>query len=183
MELSEAITGRRSVRSFESRDVPEKTIEKLIDAACYAPSAGNIQPWAFVIVRNWETKKKIAMAAFNQDFIEKAPVVIIVCADQKRSSIHYGRRGEILYCLQDTAAATQNILLTAYSLGLGTCWVGAFDEHEARKVLQIPEGMKPVAIVPVGYPIDASSRRIRKPLKQIVHYEEFLKSHSHPVLE
>lgn len=173
MELSEAITGRRSVRSFKSQNVPNKTVEKLIDAASYAPSAGNIQPWVFVIARNLEIKKKLARAAFDQAFIEEAPVVIVVCADENRSLMSYGHRGETLYCLQDTAAATQNILLTAYSLGLGTCWVGAFNEAEAKKALHAPEGMRPVAMIPVGYPNKKPSQRRRRPLKQIVQYEEF----------
>ncbi len=173
MELSEAITGRRSIRSFKSQDVPDEMVEKLIVAASYAPSAGNIQPWMFVIARNLETKKKLARAAFDQAFVEEAPVVIVVCADENRSLMSYGRRGETLYCIQDTAAATQNILLTAYSLGLGTCWVGAFNETEAKKALQAPEGMRPIAMIPVGYPNKTPSQRSRRPLNQILQLEEF----------
>ena len=173
MELLEAIKGRRSIRAFKPQDVPDETVEKLIDAASYAPSAGNIQPWVFVIAKKGETKKKLARAAFNQAFVEEAPVVIVVCADENRSSTRYGRRGETLYCIQDTAAATQNILLTAYSLGLGTCWVGAFSEEEAKKALKTPEGMRPVAMIPVGYPNKTPSQRSIRRLKQIVYHEEF----------
>jgi len=173
MELSEAIKGRRSIRAFKPQDVPDEAVEKLIDAARYAPSAGNIQPWALVIAKKGETKKKLASAAFNQAFVEEAPVVIVVCADENRSSMRYGRRGETLYCIQDTAAATQNILLTAYSLGLGTCWVGAFNEDEAKKALRAPDGMRPVAMIPVGYPNKTPSQRAKRPLNQIVHHEEF----------
>jgi nitroreductase len=99
--------------------------------------------------------------------------VIVVCADENRSSTRYGKRGEMLYCIQDTAAATQNILLTAYSLGLGACWVGAFNEDEAKKALKTPKGTRPVAIIPVGYPNRTPSERGRRPLNQIVHHEEF----------
>ena len=173
MELLEAIKGRRSVRAFKQQDVPEETVEKLIDAARHAPSAGNIQPWEFVIVRNQEIKKKLARAALNQTFIEDAPVVIVVCANEKRSSMGYGSRGKTLYCIQDTAAATQNILLTAYSLGLGACWIGAFNEDEAKRALNAPEGIRPVAIIPVGYPDETPSHRGIRPLSQIVHYENF----------
>ena len=173
MELEEAIKGRRSIRAFKPQDIPEETVEKLINAARHAPSAGNTQPWKFVIARNIETKQKLARAAFNQTFVEEAPVVIVVCADENRSSIRYGKRGKTLYCIQDTAAATQNILLTAYSLGLGTCWVGAFNENEAKKALKTPEGIRPVAMIPVGYPNKSPSQRGRRPLNQIVHYEEF----------
>jgi len=148
-------------------------VEKLIDAARWAPSAGNIQPWEFIIVRNPEIKRNLAKAALNQSFIEEAPVVIVVCADEIRSSQGYGVRGKTLYCIQDTAAATQDIHLAAYSLGLGTCWVGAFNEEEARKILEIPQGVRPVAIIPVGYPAEKPPARNRRPLNQIIHYEKF----------
>jgi nitroreductase len=173
MELEEAIKGRRSIRDFKPQDITEETIEKLIDAARHAPSAGNTQPWTFVIARNMKTKKNLARAAFNQAFVEEAPVVIVVCTDENRSSIRYGKRGKTLYCIQDTAAATQNILLTAYSLGLGTCWVGAFSEDEAKKALKTPEGIRPVAMIPVGYPNKTPTQRAKKPIDQIVYYEEF----------
>jgi nitroreductase len=172
MELSEAIKKRRSIRAYKKQDVSEETVEKLIDAASLAPSAGNIQPWKFVIARNPDTKKKLAQAA-NQAFIEEAPVVIVVCANEKRSSMGYGFRGKTLYCIQDTAAATQNILLTAYSLGLGTCWVGAFNEDQAKKAINAPEEMRPVAIIPVGYPNEAPTQRNRRPINQIIHHESF----------
>jgi nitroreductase len=173
MELLEAIRGRRSIRSFKKQNVPEETVEKLIDAASWAPSAGNIQPWEFVIVRKPAVKKKLAQAALNQALLEEAPVVIVVCAYETCSSMGYGFRGKTLYCIQDTAAATQNILLTAYSLGLGTCWVGAFNEGEAREAVNAPEGIRPVAIVPVGYANETPSQRSRRPISQIMHNESF----------
>ena len=173
MDVLEAIKGRRSIRAFKNEDISSETVEKLIDAARWAPSAGNIQPWEFIIVRNPEIKRNLAKAALNQSFIEEAPVVIVVCADEIRSSQGYGFRGKTLYCIQDTAAATQNIHLAAYSLGLGTCWVGAFNEEEARKILEIPQGVRPVAIIPVGYPAEKPPARNRRPLNQIIHYEKF----------
>ncbi|RLI15860.1 nitroreductase family protein [Candidatus Bathyarchaeota archaeon] len=173
MDVLEAIKGRRSIRAFKSQAVSTEIVEKLIDAARWAPSAGNIQPWEFIIVRNPEIKRNLAKAALNQSFIEEAPVVIVVCADEIRSSQGYGVRGKTLYCIQDAAAATQNIHLVAYSLGLGTCWVGAFNEEEARKILEIPEGVRPVAIIPVGYPAEKPPARNRRPLNQIIHYEKF----------
>jgi nitroreductase len=173
VDVFEAIRGRRSIRAFESREVPEELVERLIEAARWAPSAGNIQPWEFIIVRKQEIKRKLAEAALWQSFIEEAPVVIVVCADEVRSTQGYGMRGKTLYCIQDTAAAIQNIHLAAYSMGLGTCWVGAFREDEARKVLKTPAGIRPVAIIPVGYPAETPSPRSRRPLRQIVHYETF----------
>lgn len=135
MDVLEAIKGRRSMRAFKNRNVSKEIVEKLVDAARYAPSAGNIQPWEFIIVRKAEIKRKLAKAALSQSFIKEATVVIIVCADETRSSHGYEARGKTLYCIQDTAAAIQNILLTAHSLGLGTCWVGAFKEEETREAL------------------------------------------------
>jgi nitroreductase len=173
MDVFEAIMGRRSIRAFKAADVPPETVEKLIDAGRWAPSAGNIQPWEFIIVRKPEIKRKLAKAALGQSFIEEAPVVIVVCADEERSAHGYGGRGRTLYCIQDTAAAIQNIHLAAYALGLGTCWVGAFREDEAREALKIPEGIRPVAIIPVGYAAEAPSPRSRRPLKQIIHHETF----------
>lgn len=171
MDVFEAIRGRRSVRAFKGQDVPVETVEKLVEAAQWAPSAGNLQPWEFIIVRRSETKRRLAEAALDQTFIQEAPVVIVVCADENRSSRGYGTRGRTLYCLQDTAAAIQNLHLAAYSLGLGTCWVGAFEEEKAREVLRIPEGVRPVAMIPVGYPDEAPASRRRRPTTQIIRYE------------
>jgi nitroreductase len=173
MDVFETIKGRRSIRAYRDIEVPQEIVEKLIEAARWAPSAGNIQPWEFIIVRNPETKRRLAEAALGQSFIEEAPVVIVVCADEERSARGYGTRGRTLYCIQDTAAAIQNIHLAAYALGLGTCWVGAFKEDEARKILNIPGGVRPVAIIPVGYPAESPSPRSRRPLKEIIHYERF----------
>ncbi|MEM3626961.1 MAG: nitroreductase family protein [Candidatus Bathyarchaeia archaeon] len=173
MDVLEAIKGRRSIRAFKSQDVPADIVEKLIDAARWAPSAGNIQPWEFIIVRDPKIKRGLVRAALNQTFIEEAPVVIVVCADEDRSFQGYGTRGKNLYCIQDTAAAIQNIHLTAYSLGLGTCWVGAFREEETREVLKVPRGVRPVAIIPVGYPAEYPQPRSRRPINQIIHHETF----------
>lgn len=173
MDLFEAIKSRRSVRAFTREDVSEEEVEKLIDAARWAPSAGNIQPWEFIVVRKPEIKRRLSIAALHQAFIEEAPVVIVVCANQLRSGRGYGARGVNLYCLQDTAAATQNMLLAACALGLATCWVGAFREEEAKKVLNPPEGVRPVAIIPVGHPAGKPMARSRRPLSEIVHYETY----------
>ena len=173
MNVFEAIMNRRSVRAFTNEPVSDEEVMKLIDAARWAPSAGNIQPWEFVVVRDPEIKRGLSVAALDQTFIEEAPVVIVVCANQLRSSRGYGSRGANLFCLQDTAAATQNMLLTAHALGLATCWVGAFQEEEARKVLNIPNGVRPVAIIPVGHPAEKPEAPDRRPLSEIVHHETF----------
>ena len=173
MDVLEAIKGRRSIRAFKNKNVPQEIVEKLIGAARWAPSAGNIQPWEFIIVRKPEIKRRLAQAALGAMLIEEAPIVIVVCANENRSFEGYGMRGKTLYCIQDTAAAIQNIHLVAYSLGLGTCWIGAFREEEAKEILKIPQGIRPVAIIPVGYPAEAPSPPSRRPINQIVYYETF----------
>jgi nitroreductase len=173
LEVFEAIQNRRSVRAFTSKVVSQEDIEKLIDATRWAPSAGNIQPWEFVVIRDEDVKRGLSIAALDQLFIEQAPVVIVVCANESRSEWGYGERGKTLYCLQDTAAATQNLLLAAHAMGLGACWVGAFYEQEVRKGLDIPLGIKPVAIVPVGYPAETPVTRQRRPIDEIVHENYF----------
>ena len=173
MDVFDAIKKRRSVRAYTSEEVSDEDIEQLIEAARLAPSAGNIQPWDFIIVRNAETKRRLATAALHQTFIEEAPVVIVVCANVTQSSWGYGSRGANLYCLQDTAAATENMLLAATALGLATCWVGAFHEDEVAKVINTPRGVRPVAIVPVGHTAEKPTAPRKKSLREIVHYETF----------
>jgi len=173
LDLFEAIKQRRSIRAYTREDVSEEEIKKLIDAARWAPSAGNIQPWEFVIVRDAKIKQKLAWAALDQTFIEEAPVVIVVCADELKSSQGYGNRGVTLYCLQDTAAAVQNILLAAYALGLATCWVGAFREELVKRALNAPLNIRPVARIPVGHAAEKPTAPQRRALKETVHYETF----------
>ena len=173
LELFEAIRNRRSVRVLTEEEVSEREIKELLEAARLAPSAGNIQPWVFVIVRDPDTKKRLAEAALNQFFIEKAPVVIVVFADWNRSRQGYGGRGVNLYCIQDSAAAVENMLLAAVALGLGACWVGAFQEDVVSDVLKVPEGLRPVAIVPVGRPAEKPNPPYKRPLDEVVRYETF----------
>jgi len=173
LDVFEAIKNRRSVRAFTKEPVSDAEVEQLIDAARWAPSAGNIQPWEFIVVRDLEIKKGLCKAASNQTFIEEAPVVVVVCANEWRSGRGYGRRGVNLFCLQDTAAATQNMLLAAHALGFATCWVGAFNEEEARRVLKIPDGVRAVAMIPLGHPAQKPRVRLRRPLNEVIHYETF----------
>jgi nitroreductase len=173
LELFEAIRLRRSTRAFTEEEVSEEEVKKLLEAARLAPSAGNIQPWSFVVVRDANIKRRLAEAALNQFFIEEAPVVIVVCADSNRSGQSYGSRGTDLYCIQDTAAAIQNLLLGAVALGLGTCWVGAFQEDMVRVVLGVPKGLRPVAIIPIGRPAEKPNPPYKRPLEEVVRRETF----------
>lgn len=173
MDLEEAIKNRRSIRAFKKQDLPQGTIEKLIEAAIWAPSAGNVQPWQFVVASSPHMKQDLSVAAYGQKHIEEALAIIVVCVDEKRASESYGVRGKTLFCIQDTAAAIQNILLTAYSLGLGSCWIGAFKEEEIRKTIRAPKEMRPVALIPVGYPNEAPKIRNRRQINDIIHTETF----------
>jgi nitroreductase len=176
MLVNEAIIGRRSVRSFTEKSVSDEIVNSLLNAACWAPSAGNVQPWHFIVVRKNENKEKLIEACFYEaKFVAEAPVVIVVCADPAFSARMYdfGDRGSHLYCLQDTAAATQNIHLLAFSLGLGTCWIGGFDEAKVKSILNIPVHIRPVAIIPVGYPKDLHKKGTRNPISEKTHWETF----------
>ena len=173
MEVLEAIKGRRSIRAFKSTPVEERDLKLILEAARWAPSAGNCQPLELVVARDPGVKRGLVRAARGQSFIAEAPVAIVVCANAARTSGRYGRRGEELYCIQDTAASVQNILLTAHALGYGTCWVGAFDEDVAAEVIKAPRGIRPVAIIPLGRPAEKPSTPPRRPLSQIVHEERF----------
>jgi nitroreductase len=138
-----------------------------------APSAGNIQPWEFIVVRKSDAKNRLSAEALNQKSILGSDVVIVVCANENLSHGGYGNRGANLCCLQDTAAAIQNLLLAAHALGLGACWVGAFQEEKVRDVVRAPKGMRPVAMIPIGYPAEKPQTGFRRPLSDLVHYESF----------
>ncbi|MCK4777850.1 MAG: nitroreductase family protein [Actinomycetia bacterium] len=152
MDVYEAIFKRQSIRSYDNKKrISQEVIKKILEAAVQAPSAGNIQCWRFWVIRNQEIKERLSAAAYNQKFLEEAPVVIAVGADLQITGNGYGERGMSLYALQDTAAAIENILLAATSEGLGTCWVGAFSEEKAEKALSAGENMRIVALIPLGY--------------------------------
>jgi nitroreductase len=173
MDVFEAIQNRRSIRQYKKQALPEDAVEKLVEAARLAPSAGNAQPYAIVIVKEESRKAQLSQAAMEQKDIAEVPVVFVVCADEKRAAKAYGDRGKNLYCLQDTAIAVEHIVLMAQSLGLGTCWVGAFKEKDVKRIIHAPDGMRPVALVPVGYPDESPAQRSRRPASELVHYETF----------
>ncbi|MCR4391985.1 MAG: nitroreductase family protein [Candidatus Acetothermia bacterium] len=170
MDVTEAIKRRRSVRKYTGDPVTEDDVRTVLTAAIWAPSAGNAQPWRFIVVRDRALREGLVGAAHGQRFLAEAPLVIVVCADLLRAQRAYGERGVTLYCLQDTAAAIQNMLLAATSLGLGSCWVGAFDEAKASELLGLPSGLRPVALIPLGRFKEPSPPRERRPLTEVVEY-------------
>lgn len=173
MDVLEAIKSRRSIREYKDQDIPKEELDKILESAVQAPSAGNLQPWFFIVVKNPEMRHLLAKAALDQVWMEKAPALVVVCADELTSSRTYGTRGRYLYCIQDTAAAIENMLLAAHALGYGACWVGAFDEASVRRLLKIPYGIRPVAIVTIGKPAESPRKPPRRPLTSVVRYETF----------
>jgi nitroreductase len=151
------------------------TVRKLLELANAAPSAGNAQARDFVVVRNNETKNALAEAALGQSFISEAAVVIVVCGNLQRSAKYYGNRGMSLYYIQDADAAVQNLLLAVHNEGLGSCWVGAFDERSVTRILKLPDEVRPLAIIPIGVP--AKKQREGKPnrvkIEKLVHFEQW----------
>lgn len=171
MDVFEAIQKRRSIRAYESTPVPREKLEKILEAARLAPSASNIQPWHFIVVTDPEKRKILSKGRYAK-FLKKSPVVIVGCGDQKASPKWY---------MVDVAIAMQNMVLTATSEGLGTCWVGSFDEDEVKQLLKIPENFRVVALLAVGYPREKRNIsgkilhfiRRRKRLERIVSFEEY----------
>lgn len=167
MEVFEAIKKRRSVRRFDpARKVTDEQIEKLLEAARWAPSAGNLQSWFFVVVRDGKIKERLVSEAWVQEFIVEAPVVFVVCSDPKRTAWRYGKRGT-RYTIQDTAIAAQNIWLAATAMGLGACFLAAFNGEKTAQILGLEKGLHPIAIMPLGYPAESPSPPPRRPLREI----------------
>jgi nitroreductase len=154
MDLFEAIEKRHACRTFDpDKDIDDKLVNKLIEAGKMAPSAGGLQDQRFTVVKDIETKKKIAQSA-NQEFLSEASVIIVVSSDIKVIEAKYGERGRNLYAAQDVAASVQNIFLAATALGLGACWVGGFDEQKVKEDLKLPGSCHPMTLLPIGYSLE-----------------------------
>jgi nitroreductase len=167
MEFNDVLQGRRSVRHFNNRlAVSDDDVRALLAAATEAPSAGNIQPWRFTVVRSREARESLS-GAIRQRWATSAPVVIVVSVDPRPCAARYGSRGEFLYALQDTAAAAENILLAAVDRGLASCWIGAFDEAAVRSALGIADPITPVAILPIGHSAESAAKPSRRPLDEV----------------
>ena len=168
MELMEAIRARRSIRRFLEKPVEEEKILAVLDSGRLAPSARNMQDWRFIVVRDQATRQKLAVAAKDQQFVAQAPAVIAAC----------GTSNYILTCGQPTYAidvtiALDHMTLAAASLGLGTCWIGAFYEDQAKKILGVPDDVRIVALMPLGYPAEEPLPRPRKEIGDIMAWEHW----------
>ncbi len=171
MQFFDVIERRRSVRAFDSKTVRAETLDRLLEAVVLAPSAGDLQAYGIIAIERPELKSALAAAALDQEFIAQAPVVLVFLADARRSESKYGRRGATLFCIQDATIAAAYAQLAAAALGLGSCWVGAFDEDRVAKVIEAPDAMRPVAILPVGFPAERPTRPPRRPLQDLLRRE------------
>lgn len=171
MDLFEAIDKRRSVRSYLPNRIPEEALKEIFEAVRKAPSAKNLQPWKFIIINDKEIQKRLIPACRNQSFIAEAPLLIAGCANESES---YPSLGQYMKSFPvDLAIAFDHLTLTARAKGLGTCWIGAFNEKEVRKILQIPKGIRVVALTPLGYPKAWPEAKPRQDLKKFLTYNYY----------
>ncbi|TSC53962.1 MAG: nitroreductase [Microgenomates group bacterium LiPW_16] len=169
MEFWQVLTKRHSTRAFADKPIEEEKIQKILQAANSAPSAGNLQGYEIFLVEDKDTKDKLVEAARGQDFIAQAPVVLIFVANPQRSGERYGGRGENLYSIQDATIACIFAWLAAVDLGLSACWVGAFEGEEVINILGADPTLKPIAILPIGYPAETPTPHSRRKLEELVH--------------
>jgi nitroreductase len=162
------------IRAYKSDPVPEEKIQRLLEYAVRAPSAGNLQPWEFIIIKSPETRAKLAKAAFDQTSVASAPVTIVTCADIQRAGSKYGARGSF-YSLVDASFASLLILLGAVEQGLGACFVGAYNPEEVAKLLALPDHVRPVGLITLGYPAESPRKPgiPKLPLNKLVHVEKW----------
>jgi len=173
MDFYDVVRTRRSIRSYKPDPVPEDVLKRVLEAVRIAPSGSNRQPWKFIIVKDEALKKRLVPACGNQSFITEAPIVIVACG----YNIHYnrGRYMGNLSMLVDVSIAFTHLILAARTEGLGTCWIGDFNNAEVKKILDIPEDVNVVAITPLGYPKAEEFRGpgYRKPLTEIISIDKF----------
>ena len=169
MNVMEAIRTRRSIRVFQRKDVEEEKLARVLEAGRLAPSARNMQEWKFVVVRDQSTRERLMIAAKNQLFVGRAPVVIVGCgiiADYTMSC------GQLSYPI-DVAIAMTQMTLQAVAEGLGACWVCAFNEAAVKEVLHIPAEVRVVALLPLGYPDEQPASRPRKSAAEVICRDNF----------
>lgn len=169
MDVFTAISQRKSVRAYQDRMIDEDTLRRVLEAGRIAPSAGNRQDWKFIVVTDAETRKKLGVAARGQLFVSPAPVIIAGCAIAPEYVMMCGQSAGII----DVSIAFSFMMLQATELGLGTCWLGAFDETAVKKILGVPDHVRVVAMTPLGYPDEAPAGRPRKSMEEVVCHDRY----------
>ena len=174
MPVLDVIKERGSIRRYKDKPIPRSDLLKVLEAARLAQSAANRQPWQFIVVTDKETKEKLVDAAHwpdrpRQNFVGTAAAIIICLADPEMSR----RVGPFNGFLIDLAIAIENMALTAWDLGIGSCWIGAFQEDKVKTLLTVPENLRVVSILTLGYPDEKPKAKRRKSLDEIMHYEKY----------
>ena len=173
-EFDDIIKKRKMIRLYiQDKPIPQQIVDKLITNAHRAPSAGHTQVQEFIIVQDPLIKKKLGEAALNQEQIYDAPLSIVVCANTSRSVNRYGKRGSEFYSIIDGAFASMLILLTAVNEGIGACFVGAFLDEKVSEILELPEYVKPIGIIALGFPAEDPGKFKRIDISKLVHYEKY----------
>jgi nitroreductase len=176
MEFDSVIRKRKMIRKYEQhRTVPEQLINKLLENATKAPSAGHTQVQEFIVVKDSQIRRKLRQASVNQEQVEEAPVLIVVCSNTSRSAGKYGQRGKEFYSVVDGSFASMLILLTATNEGLGAGFVGAFDDEKVAEILGLPldGSVRPIGIIAIGYPNERPDRLKRIQREKLVHFERW----------
>lgn len=171
MDVFEAIRGRRSIRKYKNVPVGKEVIEKLLDAARWAPSGGNIQPWLFIVIN--DPKVLNVIRKVSPGYFGEAPLAILVCSDREKAYRIGGKLARDYLSIADCAMAVQNMLLAAYALGLGTCVVKSFSHTAMKEILDIPDGIEPELLVIAGYPDQKPKPPPRTPLSEIVYLNKY----------
>lgn len=167
MDFFQTVHARQSVRAYQARPVEAKHLEAVLSAANQSPSAGNLQAYEITVVCDAATIQALTKVCFNQGFIAQAPVVLVFSADGPRSATKYGPAGEQFFSLQDATIATAYAQLAATALGLATCWIGAFRDQDVAKVLGLRPGLRPIALLPLGWPAETPERTPRRELSDL----------------
>jgi nitroreductase len=165
MSLVDVVSSRRSIRRYEKREIPKDVLDKVLEAGRQAPSAANRQPFHFIVITNQELRKELSRGLFNR-FIQDSAVTVVGCANTS----------EILtakWAVVDTSIALQNMVIEAWTLGIGSCWIGDFKEDNVKQLLEIPDRWKVVALVSFGYPAEQPQPRKKKPIEELVSYNKF----------
>lgn len=168
MEFSEVMKNRHSVRVFKDKEIEKGKLDKLLSAANSAPSAGDLQAYQIFLVKKNVLKTALVKAAYGQDFLSQAPVDLVFCVDPLRSARKYGKRGSELYSIQDATISAAYLHLAAVDLGLGSVIVGAFDEEAVSKILNLQGTLRPIIILPIGYPDEEPDSTPRRKIDDLV---------------
>jgi len=182
MDFDQVIAKRRSIRAYQAKEVPESLITKLLEYGHQAPSAGNLTPWEFIVVRDEQNKRRIVDTTFrgnqfdgeaHQEWLMQAPVFIVVIVNKAKSAARYHDKALKTLVYLDSSACIENMLLGAVNLGLASCYISGFREPELRAVLGLPDSHEVVAFLPIGYGATEGQMRPRTPLKDLIHHETF----------